>query len=214
MRLVLADDSALLREGLAAALAQAGFQIVGQVGDADALLRVVAETRPDVALVDIRMPPTHTDEGIHAAQEIRTRFPDVGVLVLSQYLQTGYAVRVIEDGSERVGYLLKDRVANLGQLTEAILRVGAGDAVIDPEIVRRLLARRRTAGALEELTERERDVLALMAEGLTNHAIAGRLVISVRTVETHVASIFLKLGLSTAGGDHPRVLAVLTYLRS
>lgn len=214
MRLVLADDSALLREGLAAALAQAGFQIVGQAGDADALLRAVAETRPDVALVDIRMPPTHTDEGIHAAQEIRTRFPDVGVLVLSQHLQTAYAVRVIEDGSERVGYLLKDRVANLGQLTEAILRVGAGDAVIDPEIVRRLLARRRTAGPLEELTERERDVLALMAEGLTNHAIAGRLVISVRTVETHVASIFLKLGLSTAGGDHPRVLAVLTYLRS
>jgi DNA-binding NarL/FixJ family response regulator len=213
VRLVLADDSTLLRESLARALEGAGFQIVGRAGDGEALLAVVAETQPDVAVIDIRMPPTHTDEGIQAAHAIRQEHPAVGVLVLSQHLQTSYAVKLLADGAAAVGYLLKDRVSQLEELEEAIRRVGAGETVVDPEIVSRLVARHRRADPLEQLTAREQTVLALMAEGRSNRAISERLVVSDRTVESHVASIFTKLGLAVADDDHRRVLAVLSYLR-
>ena len=214
MRVVLADDSVLLREGIAQVLGAAGFEVVGQAGDANELLRLVAEKKPDVAVVDIRMPPTHREEGIEAAREIRSKYEDVAVLVLSQFLETGYAMKVVSDGGGGLGYLLKDRVSNVEQLKDAIRRVAAGETVIDPEIVRRLVQRQRDPGPLEDLSQREREVLAEMAEGRSNRAISQRLVLSERTVEAHVASIFMRLGLAPAADDHRRVLAVLAYLRS
>jgi DNA-binding NarL/FixJ family response regulator len=214
VRVVLADDSALLRDSLAIALTNLGFDVVARAGDADELLALVAETAPDVALVDIRMPPTHQEEGLEAAARIAREFPAVGVLLLSQFVQTGYALRALTGTRSNVGYLLKDRITDLAQLGDALRRVAAGETVVDPVIVQRLLGRRRQDSAVELLTARERDVLSLMAEGRANAAIATALRIGVRTVEAHVASIFVKLGLApTDEGAHPRVLAVLQYLR-
>lgn len=214
MRVMLADDSVLLREGVARLLTEAGFDVAGQAGDAPELLRMVKRDPPDVVVLDIRMPPTFTDEGIQAARAVRAAHPDVGVLVLSQYVESAYAVHLLADGSDGVGYLLKDRVANLSALTEALHRVQRGEPVIDAEVVRHLVARQRDPDPLERLTEREREVLARMAEGHSNRAIADKLVVSLKTVETHVASVFTKLDLPPAAAHHRRVLAVLTYLRS
>ena len=213
MRLVIAEDSSLLRETLAAALRHGDCEVVGVSGDAEGLMQLVAEHRPDVAVVDIRMPPTHTEEGIHAAHAIRERFPDTGVLVLSQHLQTEYALKVISEGSGKMGYLLKERVANLEALRSAIDRVAAGEVVVDPEIVRRVLSRKRITTLIDDLTPREKEVLGLMAEGRSNAAISDHLFLSGRTVEAHVAAIFTKLHLPPAPDTHRRVLAVLTYLR-
>jgi DNA-binding NarL/FixJ family response regulator len=212
VRLILADDSALLRTSLARAF-NPEFEVVADAGDAEQLLRLVDHHRPDVAIVDIRMPPTYTDEGLRAAKQIRTRHPETGVLVLSQYLQTAYAISLISAGPERMGYLLKDRISDLRQLENTLSRLAAGETVVDPEIVARLVARNRAPNALDQLTSRERDVLALMAEGRSNAGIAQALVLSERTVETHVSSIFTKLNLAADTTDHRRVLAVLAYLR-
>jgi DNA-binding NarL/FixJ family response regulator len=214
MRVVLADDSILLREGVARLLAEAGLDVVAQAGDADDLLRKVGAHKPDVAIVDVKMPPTHTDEGLRAAAEIRERHPDVGVLVLSQYLEEGYALDLLSSSAERMGYLLKDRVADLDRFVDAVRRVGEGGSALDPEVVSRLLGRRRREDPLEELSPREREVLGLMAEGRSNHAIAEALVVTERAVEKHVTSIFSKLNLPPTAEDHRRVLAVLTYLRA
>jgi DNA-binding NarL/FixJ family response regulator len=214
MRVVLADDSILLREGVARLLAEAGLDVVAQAGDADDLLRKVGAHKPDVAIVDVKMPPTHTDEGLRAAAEIRERHPDVGVLVLSQYLEEGYALDLLSSSAERMGYLLKDRVADLDRFVDAVRRVGEGGSALDPEVVSRLLGRRRREDPLEELSPREREVLGLMAEGRSNHAIADALVVTERAVEKHVTSIFSKLNLPPTAEDHRRVLAVLTYLRA
>jgi DNA-binding NarL/FixJ family response regulator len=214
MRVVLADDSILLREGVARLLAEAGLDVVAQAGDADDLLRKVGAHKPDVAIVDVKMPPTHTDEGLRAAAQIRERHPDVGVLVLSQYLEEGYALDLLSSSAERMGYLLKDRVADLDRFVDAVRRVGEGGSALDPEVVSRLLGRRRREDPLEELSPREREVLGLMAEGRSNHAIAEALVVTERAVEKHVTSIFSKLNLPPTAEDHRRVLAVLTYLRA
>jgi DNA-binding NarL/FixJ family response regulator len=214
MRVVLADDSLLLREGVARLLGEAGLDVVAQAGDADDLLRKVGAHKPDVAIVDVKMPPTHTDEGLRAAAQIRERFPDVGVLVLSQYLEEGYALDLLSSSAERMGYLLKDRVADLDRFVDAVRRVGEGGSALDPEVVSRLLGRRRREDPLEELSPREREVLGLMAEGKSNHAIAETLVVTERAVEKHVTSIFSKLSLPPTVEDHRRVLAVLTYLRA
>lgn len=214
MRVMLADDSILLREGVARLLSDAGFEVVAQHGNADDLLEAIWAHPPDVAIVDIRMPPTHTNEGLVAAHRIRAEHPQVGVLVLSQYVETDYAMQLVSDGAAGLGYLLKDRVANVQEFTDAVRRVGAGGSVIDPEVVSRLVGRARTAGPLDSLTERERDVLALMAEGRSNQAISERMFLSPKTVEGHVRSIFTKLGLLATPDDHRRVLAVLTFLRS
>ncbi len=214
MRLVLAEDSVLLREGLSRLLTEAGFDVVAVAGDADGALRLVEEHRPDVAVLDIRMPPTHSDEGLRAASEIRLRFPEVGILVLSQYVETAYAVRLMADGAEGVGYLLKDRVSDVAELADAVRRVGSGGCVVDPHVVSRLLGRKRPASGLDRLSERERAVLALMAEGRSNHSIAQRLFMSEKTVESHVRTIFTKLDLPPSGDDHRRVLAVVRYLRA
>lgn len=203
----------LLREGLARVLADAGFEVTGQTGDAEGLLRIVRAGLADVALVDIRMPPTHTNEGVHAAREIRKSHLAVGVLVLSQYTETSYAMELISEGGKGVGYLLKDRVSDVDELADAIRRVGAGGVVIDPEIVSQLVGRRRERSPLDDLTDREREVLSLMAEGRSNQGISERLFLSPKTLETHVAHIFSKLGLPPTADDHRRVLAVLTYLR-
>ena len=213
MRVIVADDEVLLREGLARLLTEAGFEVAGKAGDAAELLRLVELRRPDLAVVDIKMPPTHTDEGLAAAQQIGERHPTVGVLVLSHYLEPRYAMRLLEDHPERVGYLLKDRVSDVAVLTDALRRIAEGECVIDPTIVARLVARRR-AGPLEQLTEREREVLALMAEGHSNDGIGERLFLSPRTVETHIRQIFLKLDLRETPSYHRRVVAVLTFLRS
>lgn len=214
MRIVIADDSLLFREGLARLLTGSGFEVVAQAADADELVRAVADHHPDVAIVDIRMPPTHTDEGLIAAVGLRDGHPDLGILVLSHHVGSHQAVQLLADDPAGVGYLLKDRVTHLGEFAEAVSRVGAGGSVIDPEVVAALLGRRRHHDRLDELTQREREVLALMAEGRTNQAICEQLVLGARTVETHIANIFTKLGLLPAPDDHRRVLAVLTYLRA
>jgi DNA-binding NarL/FixJ family response regulator len=214
VRVVLADDSVLLREGIARLLEDAGFDVVAQSGTAEDLLRHVGMHKPDVALIDIRMPPTQTDEGLRAAQEIRERWPDCGVLVLSQYVEPAYAMELLGENAEGVGYLLKDRVSDVDEFAAAVRRVGEGGSALDPAVVSQLVGRRRRDDPLEELTPREREVLELMAEGRSNQAIAERLVITLRAVEKHVTSIFGKLRLSATAEDHRRVLAVLTYLRS
>lgn len=214
MRVVLADDSVLLREGIARLLVDSGHEVVGQAGTADELLLKVRSYEPDVAVVDIRMPPTHTDEGLRAAQEIRSKHPEVGVLVLSQYVETAYAMELLSESAEGVGYLLKDRVSDIDEFVAAVRRVGEGGSALDPAIVSQLVGRRRGDDPLENLTARERDVLELMAEGRSNRGIAERLVVTERAVEKHVTSIFGKLRLPPAREDHRRVLAVLTYLRA
>jgi DNA-binding NarL/FixJ family response regulator len=213
IRVVIADDSVLLREGVARLLQDAGFDVVGQAGNADELLLKVRSYAPDVAIVDIRMPPTHTDEGLRAAQEIRERHPDVGVLVLSQYVESGYALELLQGNAEGVGYLLKDRVSEVTEFAAAVKRVAERGSALDPEVVSRLVGRRRGDDPLSQLTPREREVLELMAEGRSNQAIAERLVVTLRAVEKHVTSIFGKLRLPADEQDHRRVLAVLTYLR-
>jgi DNA-binding NarL/FixJ family response regulator len=215
IRIVLAEDSLLLREGIARILTDVGFEVVAQVGTADELLSIIRSERPEVAVVDIRMPPTHSDEGLRAAEAIRAEHGDaVGVLVLSQYVETTFALRLVTEGAGGVGYLLKDRVADLDDIADAVRRVARGGSVIDPEIVAQLVNRRRERGPLDELTEREREVLALMAEGRSNQAICERLFVTPKTIEAHIASIFSKLELFPAPDDHRRVLAVLTYLRA
>jgi serine/threonine-protein kinase len=214
MRIVIADDEALLREGLARLLDDTGFEVAGRCGDADALLRMVEARRPDVAIVDIRMPPGHGDDGLVAAQEIRRRHPDVGVLVLSHHLDSRYAARLLEEVPERAGYLLKERVSEVAVVSDALRRIAEGECVIDPTIVSRLVSRKRERGPLDELTEREREVLALVAEGRSNGAIAEQLFLSKKTVDSHISQIFMKLGLRESPEDHRRVLAVLTFLRS
>ena len=214
MRVVVADDVMLTRQGIVRLLREADIDVVAEAEDAEALLRHVRLARPDVAIVDIRMPPTHTDEGLVAAQTIRAEHPSVGVLVLSQYVEPSYALRLIEEHPERVGYLLKERVFDVAVLVDALRRVDDGETVVDPTIVSRLVGRRRREDPLTDLTEREREVLGLVAEGLSNKAIAGRLFITERTVEAHVKQIFLKLHLNASPDSHRRVLAVLAYLRA
>lgn len=213
MRVVIADDSVLVREGIARLLTEAGIEVAGTAATPDELLRRVHLYRPDVAVVDIRMPPTHTDEGIVAAQQIRASHPDVGVLLLSQHLDSGYAARLLEEVPSGAGYLLKDRVSDIAVLTDAIHRVAEGECVIDPTIVSRLVHAGRSRGPLDELTDREREVLALMAEGRSNLAIGQSLFLGTKTVESHVRQIFQKLGLDQSPDDHRRVLAVLAFLR-
>jgi DNA-binding NarL/FixJ family response regulator len=214
MRVVVADDVMLTREGITRLLTDAGIEVAGQACDATSLLRAVRMTQPDAAIVDIRMPPTYTDEGLVAAQQIRAEHPGVGVLILSQYVEPRYAMRLLDEHPERVGYLLKERVFDVVILIDALVRLADGETVVDPTIVARLAARKRLAGPLDELTAREREVLALVAEGFSNRAIAGSLFVTERTIEAHVKQIFLKLGLITDPGSHRRVLAVLAYLRS
>ncbi|MGH3030847.1 MAG: response regulator transcription factor [Gaiellaceae bacterium] len=214
MRLVIAEDSVLLREGLARLLEDAGFEVVAQTGSAQDLMLKVRSYSPDVVIIDIRMPPTHTDEGLRAAQEIRKAHPDVGVLVLSQYVEPGYAMELLAESAEGVGYLLKDRVSDVAEFAAAVRRVGEGGSALDPAIVSQLVGRRRREDPIDTLTAREREVLELMAEGRSNSGIAERLVVTERAVEKHVTSIFGKLRLPPASEDHRRVLAVLAFLRS
>jgi DNA-binding NarL/FixJ family response regulator len=214
MRVVIAEDSVLLREGLARLLDEAGFEVVGQAENAEQLLLKVRSYSPSVAIVDIRMPPTHTDEGLRAAHEIREKHPGVGVLVLSQYVEPGYALELLQESAEGVGYLLKDRVADIDEFTAAVRRVAEGGSALDPTVVSHLVGRSRRDDPLGALTPREREVLELMAEGRSNQGIAERLVVTERAVEKHVTSIFGKLHLPTAPEDHRRVLAVLTFLHS
>jgi len=211
---VIGEDALLLREGIARVLEAAGIEVVGLAGDYDELIAAVTEARPDVAVVDIRMPPTHTDEGLRAAKAIRAALPQTGVLVLSQYLDEDYVFALLGDGAERLGYLLKDRITDGDAFVDAVRRVAAGDAALDPEVVAHLLGRSNGGGPLDDLTERERTVLAEMAEGRSNAAIAARMFLSDRAVERHVTAIFSKLGLSATPETHRRVLAVLTYLRA
>ena len=214
MRVVVADDSVLLREGVVRLLEESGFDVVGQAGDADDLRRKVYAHKPDVAVVDVRMPPDNTDDGLRAALEIRSRQPETSVLVLSQYVEEGYALDLVGEGGGGVGYLLKDRVADIDRFTDSVRRVGGGGSALDPEVVARLLGRSRRDDPLERVTPREREVLELMAEGRSNGAIAEALVVTERAVEKHVTSIFGKLGLTPTAEDHRRVLAVLAFLRA
>jgi DNA-binding NarL/FixJ family response regulator len=214
MRAVIAEDSVLLREGLSRLLSDAGIEVVGQAGDADDLLRKTRAHKPDVVITDIKMPPGQSDEGLRAAHVIRTELPGIGVLVLSQYVEEGYAMELLGDSAEGVGYLLKDRVADVDRFIEAVRRVAEGGSALDPEVVSHMLGRRRREDPLAELTPREREVLELMAEGLSNSALASRLVVTERAVEKHVTSIFGKLGFASQPDHHRRVLAVLTYVRS
>ena len=212
MRVVIADDAPLIREGLARLLAENGVEVVAQVDDADLLLDRVRDLRPDVAVVDVRMPPTHTDEGLRAAGEIRSRYAETAVLVLSQHLELEYVLRLIDQKPEGVGYLMKERVGRVEQLLDAVHRVAAGECVVDSAVVEELLARRRQVDPLEELTPREREVIALMAEGRSNQGICRTLWLSPKTVETHIRGAFAKLGINEAPEDNRRVLAVLAYL--
>ncbi len=214
LRIVIAEDAAIMRDGLTQTLARRGHDVVAAVADADALRQAVDEHRPDVAIIDVRMPPTHTDEGLRAALTIRRDHPGVGVLVFSQYIETQSAAELLAGSPGGVGYLLKDRVADVGDFIDAITRVAAGGTVLDPEVVRHLLSSSRRADRLAVLTPRELQVLSLMAQGRSNIAIASAFTISPRVVEKHVASIFAKLGLPPSGDDNRRVLAALTYLGS
>jgi DNA-binding NarL/FixJ family response regulator len=214
MRVVVAEDSVLLREGIARLLDERGFEVVGQAGDAEDLMRKVGAHRPDIAVVDIRMPPTNTDDGLRAALRIRGEHPDTGVLVLSAYVEETYALELVSDSAAGLGYLLKDRIADVDAFVDAIRRVASGGSALDPEVVSRLVGRSRRSDPLESLTPREREVLELMAEGRSNAAIAESLVVTERAVEKHVTSIFGKLDLVPAPEDHRRVLAVLTFLDS
>ena len=213
MRIVIADDAVLLREGAARLLEDAGFEVVAQAGDAEDLMRKVRAHKPDVAVIDIRMPPDNVDDGLRAALEIRAELPDIGLLLLSQYVEERYLSQLLAGGAEGVGYLLKDRVADVERLSDAVRRVAEGGSVLDPEVVAHMLGRRERDEPLDELTPREREVLGLMAEGRTNRAIAEHLMVSERAVERHVTAIFGKLGLTASEGDHRRVLAVLAFLR-
>jgi serine/threonine-protein kinase len=214
MRVVVADDVLLTRRGIVDLLQSAQIDVVGEADTADALLRLVRSELPDVAVVDIRMPPTHTDEGLVAARLIRQDHPEVGVLVLSQYVEPRYAMRLLEDHPQGLGYLLKDRVVDIATVVDAMRRIMDGETVVDPTIVSRLLARRRPSDPIRRLTDREREVLALVAEGMSNQAIARRIVVTERTVEAHVTQIFRKLDLADSPDSHRRVLAVLAWLRS
>ena len=215
MRVALADDAVILREGLSRLLEEAGFDVVGLAADAEALLELVERTRPDVAIIDIRMPPTHTDEGLRAAKIIRERWPATGILVLSQHVNPRYALELLSTGTDGVGYLLKERVSDLDELASSVNRVGHGGSVLDPAVVGELVGRRRQAdNPLERLTSREREVLALIAEGRSNHAIAEQLFVTDHTIEKHVNNIFGTLRLPQSPDDHRRVLAVITYLNS
>lgn len=214
MRVALADDAVLFREGIARVLSERGFEVVAQFGNADDLLGAIETAKPDVVVVDIRMPPTHTHEGLVAALQIRETHPEIGVLMLSQYIETHYAMQLLADRPEGAGYLLKDRVSHLSEFTEAVTRVASKGSVIDPTVVAELLGRRRTSSPIDQLTERERDILALMAEGRSNQAIGERVFLSAKTVETHVSSIFSKLGLPPKHDDNRRVLAVLKFLEA
>jgi DNA-binding NarL/FixJ family response regulator len=214
VRVVVADDNLLIREGLAALLREAGMDVVGKCASADDLLLKVRSYKPDVAVVDVRMPPTNTDEGLQAAREIRSRHPETGVLILSQYLEVSLAMRLLAEGAEGLGYLLKDRVTDLEEFTSALRRVADGGSALDPLVVSQLLSRGRNGDPLGSLTPREREVLELVAQGRSNKAIAEQLVITVRAVQKHVTSIFGKLDLPATDDDHRRILAVLTYLRA
>jgi len=214
MRVVIAEDSALLREGVARILAEGDFEVLAQCVNADELRDAVRRHKPDVAVVDVRMPPTHTDEGARAAREIREEYPEIGVLLLSQIVEAAHALALFSERPEGFGYLLKDRVLEIDDFLEAVRRVGRGGTAIDPDVIAQLLGRPREDDPLGELTPREREVLALMAEGLSNRGICGRLYLSPKTVEAHVKNIFMKLGLMPAPDDHRRVLAVLAFLRS
>jgi DNA-binding NarL/FixJ family response regulator len=214
MRVIVAEDSVLLREGVVRLLQEAGHEVVGQAGDSEDLMRKVRAHKPDLAVVDVRMPPTQTDEGLRAAKEIRDELPAVGVLVLSAYVEPTYAQELLAENAAGLGYLLKDRVSDVGAFADAVERVGSGGSALDPEVVSILMGRAREDDPLEELTPREREVLALMAEGRSNAAIAEQLVITERAVEKHVTSIFGKLGLTASGEDHRRVLAVLRFLEA
>jgi DNA-binding NarL/FixJ family response regulator len=212
MRVVIADDAVLLREGAVRLLEGAGIEVVGQAGDSEELMRKVRAHKPDVAIVDIRMPPNHTDDGLRAAAQIRAELPGTGVLILSQYVEEHYVRQLLEEGTSGVGYLLKDRVADVDTFVRAVQRVADGEAVLDPEVFSHMMGRRRPSGPLDRLTPREREVLEAMAEGMTNRAIAGRLFLSERAVERHVTAIFDKLELSGVDGGHRRVLSVLAFL--
>jgi DNA-binding NarL/FixJ family response regulator len=214
MRVVIADDSILFREGVAQLLERAGFEVVGQSGTAEDLMLKVTSYKPDVAIVDLRMPPTHTDEGMRAARQIRDRYPEVGVLVLSQYVEAPYMMELLKGDIEGVGYLLKDGIRNVGEFADSVRRVAEGGSAFDPAVVSRLVGRRQGDNPLDALTPREREVLELMAQGRSNQAIAEKLVVTHGAVEKHVRSIFGKLGLPVSAEDHRRVLAVLTYLNS
>jgi DNA-binding NarL/FixJ family response regulator len=214
LRVVIGEDDVLLREGMARLLTEAGFDVVAQTGDADDLMRRTLAHRPDVAVIDVQMPPRHEDDGLRAATALRDRLPEMGVLVLSQFYEESYALDLIGDRAQGVGYLLKERVADVAAFVDSVQRVAAGGSAIDPEIVARMLGRRRTVGPLDELTPREREVLAAMAEGKSNRGIAEELVVSETAVEKHVTRIFNKLGIGPSSTEHRRVLAVLTYMRN
>jgi DNA-binding NarL/FixJ family response regulator len=214
VRVAIGEDSVLLREGIARILAEAGFEVVAQAGDAEELVRKVRAHKPDVAVIDIRMPPSHSDEGLRAAREIRAALPEIGILVLSQYVDEHYALALLADGAEGVGYLLKDRIGEVDRFVDSVRRVGARGSVLDPEVVAHMVGRKGQEGPLADLTPRERDVLKLMAQGLSNRAICSELVITERAVEHHVTSIFTKLDLPASGREHRRVLAVLAFLQS
>lgn len=214
MRVVIADDAALIREGIARLLGDAGLEVSGQAENAEQLLRLVRDKRPEVAIVDIRMPPSHTDEGLVAARDIRALHPETGVLVLSQHLEPRYALQLIEQSPERVGYLLKERVGRVEELIDALDRIAAGECVIDKQVVRELMERKRAHDPLSGLSQREREILELMAEGRSNQGICQSLWLSPKTIETHIRNLFIKLGLNEAPLDNRRVLAVLTLLRA